>query len=141
MAAGVVALDQVTKAWAISALADGPIAIIDTTVQFRLARNTGAAFSLFASGGPIVGIIAMGVVIVIFVALGDASRRLEAVALGLVLGGAVGNLLDRAFRGDDFLSGAVVDFVYTSFFPTFNVADTAITFGVALLLLSAFRRR
>ena len=141
MAAGVVALDQLTKAWAISALADGPIAIIDTTVQFRLARNTGAAFSLFASGGPIVGIIAMGVVIVIFVALGDASRRLEAVALGLVLGGAVGNLLDRAFRGDDFLSGAVVDFVYTSFFPTFNVADTAITFGVALLLLSAFRRR
>lgn len=141
MAAGVVALDQLTKAWAISALADGPIAIIDTTVQFRLARNTGAAFSLFASGGPIVGIIAVGVVILIFVALGDASRRLEAVALGLVLGGAVGNLLDRAFRGDDFLSGAVVDFVYTSFFPTFNVADTAITFGVALLLLSAFRRR
>jgi signal peptidase II len=141
VAAGVVALDQLTKAWAISALADGPIAIIDTTVQFRLARNTGAAFSLFASGGPIVGIIAIGVVILIFVALGDASRRLEAVALGLVLGGAVGNLLDRAFRGDDFLSGAVVDFVYTSFFPTFNVADTAITFGVALLLLSAFRRR
>ena len=141
MAAGVVALDQLTKAWAINALADGPIAIIDGTLQFRLARNTGAAFSLFASGGPIVGIIAMGVVIVIFVALGDASRRLEAVALGLVLGGAVGNLLDRAFRGDDFLSGAVVDFVYTSFFPTFNVADTAITFGVALLLLSAFRRR
>lgn len=141
MAAGVVALDQLTKAWAISALADGPIAIIDTTVQFRLARNTGAAFSLFASGGPIVGIMAIGVVILIFVALGDASRRLEAVALGLVLGGAVGNLLDRAFRGDDFLSGAVVDFVYTSFFPTFNVADTAITFGVALLLLSAFRRR
>lgn len=141
MAAGVVALDQLTKAWAISALADGPIAIIDTTVQFRLARNTGAAFSLFASGGPIVGIIVIGVVILIFVALGDASRRLEAVALGLVLGGAVGNLLDRAFRGDDFLSGAVVDFAYTSFFPTFNVADTAITFGVALLLLSAFRRR
>lgn len=141
MAAGVVALDQLTKAWAISALADGPIAIIDTTVQFRLARNTGAAFSLFASGGPIVGIMAIGVVILIFVALGDASRRLEAVALGLVLGGAVGNLLDSAFRGDDFLGGAVVDFVYTSFFPTFNVADTAITFGVALLLLSAFRRR
>jgi signal peptidase II len=141
VAAGVVALDQLTKAWAINALADGPIAIIDGTLQFRLARNTGAAFSLFASGGPIVGIMAIGVVILIFVALGDASRRLEAVALGLVLGGAVGNLLDRAFRGDDFLSGAVVDFVYTSFFPTFNVADTAITFGVALLLLSAFRRR
>jgi signal peptidase II len=141
VAAGVVALDQLTKAWAIYALADGPIAIIDGTLQFRLARNTGAAFSLFASGGPIVGIMAIGVVILIFVALGDASRRLEAVALGLVLGGAVGNLLDRAFRGDDFLSGAVVDFVYTSFFPTFNVADTAITFGVALLLLSAFRRR
>ena len=141
VAAVVVVLDQLTKAWALQALAAGPIAIIDATVQFRLARNTGAAFSLFTRGGPIVAIVVIGVIIFIFVALGDASRRLEAVALGLVLGGAVGNLLDRVFRGDDFLSGAVIDWVYTSFFPTFNVADTAVTFGVALLLLSAFLRR
>jgi signal peptidase II len=65
----------------------------------------------------------------------------ETVALGLVLGGAVGNLVDRAFRGDGFLDGGVVDFVDFSFFPAFNVADSAITVGAILALWFAFRSR
>ena len=141
MAAGVVVVDVLTKIWAMAALADGPISIIGDTLQFRLVRNTGAAFSLLSGGGPLVGLVVIGVVVLIFVALGDASHRIEAVALGLVLGGAVGNLLDRLFRGDEFLGGAVVDWIYTSFFPTFNVADSAITIGVVLLLVGAFLRR
>ena len=65
----------------------------------------------------------------------------EAIGLGLVLGGAVGNLADRLFRGPGLFDGSVVDFVDFSFFPAFNAADSAITIGAALiLLLSLFRK-
>jgi signal peptidase II len=134
----VVVLDQLSKAWAESALADGPIVIIEDFLQFRLTYNTGAAFSMFSKGGPILGVIAVGVIVVIMFVLKDASRKGEAVALGMVLGGSIGNLTDRLFRGDGLLDGAVVDFIDFSFFATFNVADMGITLGVGLLLLLAF---
>ena len=134
----VILLDQLTKAWAQAALADGPIVIIEGFFQFRLTYNTGAAFSMFSGGGPILAIIAVGVVGIIMFVLGDASRRGEAIALGMVLGGSIGNLIDRVVRGDAFLDGAVVDFIDFSFFATFNVADMGITLGVGLLLLVTF---
>jgi signal peptidase II len=137
----VVAADQATKAWALEALDDGPIVVIEGWLNLRLVFNTGASFSLFAKGGAIIGILVIAVVIMIFFALREAGHRLDAVALGLVLGGAVGNLLDRAFRGDAFLDGAVVDFINVPFFATFNVADIAINVGVALLLVAAVLRR
>ncbi len=115
--------------------------MIGDLFQFRLARNSGAAFSTFTGSGPLLGLVAIGVVIMIFVVLGDAGHRMEAVSLGLVLGGALGNLADRAFRGPGFLDGRVVDWIYLSFFPTFNAADAAITIGVVLLLWHAFARR
>ena len=67
--------------------------------------------------------------------------RFEGFAIGLVLGGAVGNLLDRIFRGDGFLNGKVIDFIDFDFFPTFNAADSAITIGAILAVLLAFRKR
>lgn len=137
----VVVLDQVSKAWAQRVLADGSIVVIDDFLKFRLVSNTGAAFSLFQNSGPLIGVIAIGVVVLIFVVLGDASRRVEAFALGMVLGGAVGNLVDRIFRGDGFLDGAVVDWIGWWWIPTFNLADTAIFLGVALLLVATFIRR
>lgn len=106
-----------------------------------LTTNTGAAFSLFQGNGQVLGVIAIAVVALIWFVLGDTSRRIEAISLGLVLGGALGNLADRAFRGDQFLSGAVVDWIDLWFIPTFNAADTAITFGVVLLLAAAAIRR
>ena len=111
VAAVAVALDQLTKAWAEYALADGPIVIIEDFFQFRLTYNTGAAFSMFSGGGPILAVIAVGVIAMIFFVLKDASHKAEAVALGMVLGGSIGNLTDRLFRGDGFLDGAVVDFI------------------------------
>jgi signal peptidase II len=137
----VVVADQLTKAWALEALDDGPIVLIDGVLNFRLFFNTGASFSLFAKGGAVIGLVVIGVVVMIFFALRDAGHRLDAVALGLVLGGAIGNLLDRMFRGGGFLDGAVVDFINVPFFATFNVADIAINIGVALLLIGAFIRR
>jgi len=141
VAAIVVVLDQVTKWWAVNALADGPIVVVDGFFEFRLTFNTGASFSLFSGGGQILAIIAIGVVIMIFFMLGDASRRVEALALGLVLGGALGNLIDRIFRGSGLLDGAVVDFIDFDFFATFNVADMAINIGVLVLLIAVFWKR
>ena len=137
----VVFVDQATKAWAIEALADGQIVIIEGWLNLRLVFNTGASFSLFAKGGVVIALLVAVVVVVIFFALREAGRRLDAVALGLVLGGAIGNLLDRVFRADGFLDGAVVDFINVPFFATFNVADIAINVGVALLLVGALIRR
>lgn len=134
----VVALDQLSKAWAVNALADGPIIIIEDFLQLRLTFNTGAAFSLFAKSGPVLGLVVVGVIALIVFALRDAGNVGEAIGLGLVLGGALGNLTDRLFRGDGLIDGAVVDFIGFSFFPTFNVADSAVTIGVMVLLISTF---
>ena len=144
VAAVVLVIDQLTKIWAVDALSDGPIVIIDDLLRLHLTFNTGAAFSIFsdlAKSGPILGILVIGVVLLILFALKDASHIGEAVGLGLVLGGALGNLADRLFRGDGFMDGAVVDFIDFSFFATFNVADSAVTIGVAVLLISTFFRR
>ncbi len=136
----VAAVDQLTKAWAVNALADGPIVLIDDLLQFRLTFNSGASFSTFSNGGPFLAVIAVGVIVMIFYVLGDASRRIEAIGLGMVLGGSLGNLTDRVFRGDGLLDGAVVDFIDVRVF-TNNVADIALFIGVALLLYSAFLRK
>ncbi|MDJ0790286.1 MAG: signal peptidase II [Acidimicrobiia bacterium] len=139
MVAGVVVLiDQLTKWWALNALDEGPIVIIEDFFQFRLTFNTGASFSMLTGAGPLIAIVVFGVIGLIIFVLGDASRRIEAVSLGLVLGGAIGNLIDRLFRGSGLLDGAVVDFIDFSFFATFNVADAAVTIGVMLLLVSTF---
>ena len=115
--------------------------VIEDFFQFKLTYNTGASFSIFPNAGPLIGLISIGVVLLIVFILGEASRRLEAVALGILLGGALGNLTDRIFRGDGFLDGAVVDFIDFDFFATFNVADMAINIGVGLLLVAVFTRR
>ena len=138
VALSAIVIDQITKAGAVAALSDGSISLIGETVAFRLTRNPGAAFSSFQNGGPILGLIAIGMAIIIYRALAATERRWEAVALGLVMGGAIGNLMDRVFRGDGFLDGAVIDFLDFSFWPTFNIADSAITVGVVGLLLVSF---
>ena len=136
----VAAIDQLTKTWAVNALAGGPIVVIPNVLDFRLTFNTGASFSILSDQGPLLGVVAIGVIIMIMVVLGDASRRIEAVALGLVLGGSLGNLIDRAFRGDGWFDGGVVDFIDVQVF-TNNLADIALFVGVGLLLFAAFVHR
>lgn len=129
--------DQLTKVWAVAALSDAPIDIFGEVLQFRLTRNPGAAFSSFTSGGPVLGVIAAAVAVFIAALLPRIDLAIDRFALALIMGGALGNLTDRIFRGDGFLDGAVVDFISPSFFPSFNVADSAITVGVALMLWSS----
>lgn len=137
--ASVVLLDQVTKALAVAGLDPDPISLIDGFLQLRLTRNPGAAFSSFQGVGPLIGMVAVGVIGWIVMMLRKQPRPLEAWSLALVLGGAIGNLIDRIARGDGLLDGAVIDFIDFSFFPSFNVADSAISIGAILLILAALR--
>lgn len=138
--AAVAVVDQLSKTWALRALADGPIRV-GLTLDLALARNTGTAFSM-GSGrglGPWISLLAVGVVVLL--SLGETSRlRLGACASGLIAGGAIGNLADRAFRGDEgFLHGAVVDFIAFDWWPTFNLADVGICVGAVLLVVAGLR--
>jgi signal peptidase II len=134
VAAAVLALDQATKAWAVDALGDGHAVDLVGSLQLRLTVNHGSAFSLADGRGPLISLLALGVVAVLLRTGRHATRPAMAVALGLVVGGAFGNLIDRAFRaGDGFLGGGVVDFVDLQWWPVFNLADSAIVVGAILL--------
>jgi signal peptidase II len=109
-------------------------------VRLALTHNTAGAFGLGGSVVPFLALGALGLVIWM-VTTGSATSRLPvALALGLLLGGAFGNLLDRLFRSPGLLRGAVVDFVDLRFWPVFNLADAAITCGCLLLLLAGSAR-
>ncbi len=133
--AAVVAADQLTKWWAVSRLSTGPIHVIGT-LDLELSRNTGASFSLFQGKAFVLVPVAVVLVAVLSVVAWRAPTAGRAAILGLILGGALGNLADRFFRGDH---GSVVDFVALHFWPTFNVADACIVVGCLLLLISLVR--
>jgi signal peptidase II len=136
VAAAVIAGDQVTKTLAVDRLTNGPVHVIGP-FSFDLAYNTGIAFSLFTGFTlPIVIVVAAIVGLVGFSARSIPSLR-GSVGIGLVLGGSLGNLADRLFRGR---GGAVVDFIHTSFWPTFNVADSAIVIGCVLIASVVWHR-
>lgn len=141
----VVALDQLTKWWAVDRLSlagcsvpDGCIELVGS-LRFRLIENTGSAFSLGSGWGPLLGVVAAIMALVLLRASHGSSRPV-AVILGLVIGGAVGNLADRVARADDgLLSGAVIDFIDLQWWPVFNLADVAIVVGVVLLVIVTLR--
>lgn len=141
LAVTIIVVDRLTKIWAEAELADGSIEVIPRILSLSLAENTGASFSLFQGAGPILGVAALVAVVIIWVALRNVDMGTEVVGLGLILGGAVGNFIDRVIRSDGFLDGAVVDFIEFPNFPNFNVADSAITIGAVLLIWSAIRRK
>lgn len=133
-AAGVVALDQVTKSLALRHLSDGAVDLF-WTLRLNLSFNSGAAFGLGRGVAPIV--LGLGIVMVVaLLGLGRmaAEHWMAAVGLGLLFGGALGNLVDRLFRDH---SGAVIDFIDFQWWPIFNVADIAITCGAVLMVLAS----
>ena len=136
---GVVVADQLTKLWAVHRLRDGPIGVIGSDIGFRLGRNSGGAFSTFQAFTPVLAIVAVVLTVILVRAVARTEDRMMLVALALVLGGALGNLMDRLFRSPGFLRGEVVDFIGVKSFPTFNVADSAITVGALLLVIAVLR--
>ncbi len=131
----VVAADQLSKWWAVTRLAQGPVHLVGT-LDLELARNSGASFSLFQGKAFILVPVAVVLVGVLAIMIWRAPTTGRAAVLGLILGGALGNLCDRLFRGDH---GAVVDFVALHFWPTFNLADASIVVGCGLLIVSLVR--
>lgn len=137
-AAVVVAIDQATKHIALNTLADRPVDLIEGALSLRLTYNPGGAFGIF-QGLPGLFLLAGVVVAVVILAWArHLTRARELIPLGLVLGGGLGNLADRVVRDTQ---GRVIDFIDLHVWPVFNVADSAIVIGVALLLLTGARSR
>jgi signal peptidase II len=135
IAAIVVVVDQLTKRWALTELTDsGPRHVI-WTLQWNLTRNSGMAFSRAQGIGPFIGIAALLVVVWLAWTSRVLTSQVTRIAAGLIAGGAIGNLVDRVFRGDRILHGSVIDFIDFQWFPIFNVADMAIDIGGALFVL------
>ena len=130
--AAIVLADQLTKWWAVDRLVSGPVHVL-WRLDFVLSNNTGSAFSLFQGASGAIVVVGSVLVAVLLVLVWRAPTLGRAAILGLIIGGALGNLADRLFRD---LHGGVVDFVDFHFFPSFNVADSCITIGCVLLVTS-----
>jgi signal peptidase II len=138
----VVVLDQLTKWWALSALDNRNMDLV-WTLRLNLTFNTGAAFSRGSGLGPLIAVAAIVVTIVLLRSSRMATSIPVSVTLGMVVGGAVGNLLDRIFRTacplgpcpreGRILGGAVVDFIDFQWWPVFNVVDIGVVVGAILL--------
>jgi signal peptidase II len=133
-------VDRITKVWAQATLPGSPIDVVPGVLTLRFTTNSGGAFSI-GQRAPwfFVGVTAVVVVIILATSFRHTSRVVGA-SLGLVLGGALGNLTDRAIRGPD-MRGRVVDFVDFHVWPVFNLADSAIVVGAILLALTGLRER
>ncbi|MDT0408816.1 MULTISPECIES: signal peptidase II [unclassified Streptomyces] len=138
----VYAVDLVSKLLVVARLeghGDGSVQVIGDWLRLTAIRNSGAAFSMGEAYTIVFTIIAVGVIVVI----ARLARKLHslpwAVALGLLLGGALGNLTDRVFRSPGVFRGAVVDFIAPKGYAVFNLADSAIVCGGILIVLLSFR--
>ncbi len=140
----VIVLDQSSKAWIVNRFALGESLPVIGVFDLVLAHNTGAAFSFLHDAGgmqrwlfSIIAVVAS--VWIVWLLRRHGAQTLFALALSLILGGALGNLIDRIFLG------YVVDFLHfhwnEHYFPAFNVADSAITCGAFLLILDSLKER
>ncbi|AXQ28955.1 lipoprotein signal peptidase [Solimonas sp. K1W22B-7] len=136
LSAAIIVLDQVTKQLIVKTFAEFESLALLPSLNLRHVTNTGAAFSMMSDMPPFAFVLLGTVVsvgILVWMRSNPAGQRLVAVALALILGGALGNVIDRATRGH------VVDFIdfYVGnwHFPAFNVADIAISFGAGFLIL------
>ena len=137
IASGVVLADQLTKHWAVTSLGEDRVIDVVWTLRFNLAFNNGMAFGQARGFGPVIAVVATLVIVYLLISLRDQTSRLSTVGMGILIGGAAGNLIDRLFRGDAWLNGAVVDFIDFQWFPIFNIADIAVNVGAGLLILGS----
>jgi signal peptidase II len=141
----VIVLDLVTKTLVVAHLQHRPpLRLLGGALYLVHTRNTGAAFSLGRGNTVLLSLFAIGVVVYISRTARTLRSTGWAVSLGLILGGAIGNLIDRIFRSPGVLRGAVVDFISVfsdsgRVFPVFNVADSCLVVGACLLVLLVFR--
>jgi signal peptidase II len=137
----VCAVDVLSKILVVAELSGRPpMTLLGGLITLQLYRNAGAAFGVGPSFTAIYALVAAAVLAAILRMSGRLRSWLWAIALGLVLGGAAGNLADRLFRSPGPMRGWVIDWIKLPYFPeTFNLADSALTLGVALLVLASIR--
>lgn len=139
IALAVVIADLLTKRWASATFSAEPVNVIGTFLQVRFVENTGAAFSSFQGNGSFFGVAAIGAVAFVLWIMRNAESSWEVAGFGLVIAGALGNLIDRIARGPGLFDGPVIDWVNLWVIPTFNVADAAITIAVMLLFIGSWK--
>ena len=136
----VVLVDLATKAWAVARLENqSDIKVIGEFLKLSFVRNPGAAFSFGTSVTWVFTLIAMAVSIAILVISRNVTNRTWAIALGGLLGGAVGNLIDRIFRSPEVFHGHVVDFISVPNYPTFNISDSTVVLSAIAMVILSFR--
>lgn len=139
LAALVAALDQASKELALALFADAPVPVLGPCFELRLVHNPGAAWGMFAGRRLVLAAVSSAMLVVLAWNRRElCATRLSRFATGLLAGGILGNLVDRVLRA----GGKVVDFLHVHWrdawdFPTFNLADAAISVGVALLILAS----
>lgn len=136
----VVVVDQATKAWALATLqGQPPVEVVGTLLRWSFATNSGAAFS-FGSGNTWVFTIVAAVIISgVLYLTPKVTNRWWGVSLGLILGGGLGNFIDRIFREPGVGQGHVIDFIQVPNWPVFNVADMAVVGGAMLAVFLSLR--
>ena len=138
----VVVADQVTKLFVVELLdRTASLDIIPGILRFTYTENTGMAFGMLGEKNQrwvfmVVSVIAL-VGLLIYMWKAKLQSRWANMALSLIIGGGIGNMIDRVFNGSKIFDGAVVDFIEAAFidFPVFNVADSAVCIGAALLII------
>ncbi len=147
VAALVVVADQLSKLWLVQAIPyGGAVEVVGGLLRLVHTRNRGIAFGLFGAAGPLVqALLVVGVVVIVAYLVHQLHRgdhgRVAGAGMALVLGGAIGNLVDRVLRGEvvDFLDVFVRLAGQEYHWPAFNLADAAITVGVGLVVLAELR--
>jgi signal peptidase II len=136
---GVLLVDQLSKWWIVREVRGEPPIDLVWTLRLNYAENTGMAFSRGPGAGRFIAILVIVIVVVLVAFARRMTSPLQLVLVGVVIGGALGNLLDRIFRahGGALLSGAVVDFIDVQWWPIFNVADIGVSCGAVLFALSS----
>lgn len=138
VAAGVLLVDQLTKVWAVATLeGKPPVQVVGDFFTLVFVRNSGAAFSLGSGSTIVVSLLALVIVGVLIYRARNLQSVWWAIAMGGMIGGALGNLTDRVFREPGALRGHVVDFLALPFWPVFNVADMAVVFSAIGMVVLA----
>lgn len=129
-------LDQLTKAWAKSSLDSGRVVRVLPTLELDLAFNSGFSFSTGSDRGQWIGVLVAVIAGVLIWQILRETRDNRTLLMGMILGGAFGNLIDRLFRADDgFLSGRVIDFIDVTWYAVFNLADAFVVVGALTLVI------
>jgi len=133
-------LDLATKAWAVSQLANRePVKILGSFFQLTFVRNPGAAFSFASNATLFLSLFGIIVALGVIYFAPKITSKGWSVVLGLVMGGVLGNLMDRIFREPSFLRGHVIDWMQLPHWPIFNIADSAIVVAAGLAMILTAR--